>query len=585
LFSSSAKSLILLAGLYTLLNCVKPLLIDDTAYQYDAVQAAAHPLDPYGSAVFWWNRPYVANEVLAPPLLPYWWSVAVRLFGDHPVLWKLWLFPFALLFVGSLYALFHRFARGLETPLLWLTVLSPTFLPSFNLMLDVPALALALGAVALFLWACDRDSFALAALAGVVAGLAAQTKYTGALAPAVMLLYAACFRKLRLWPAAALLAVQVFVSWEFLTALLYGQSHFLYAARLNNSPLTDKLGLLLPLAGILGSIGAPAALLGLAALRARGWVLALGGVVVLLAYALVALVGVQLTATVDLAGVLVATAGGRPTSFPIEMVVFLLLGLAVAGVAAAVSWRLGRVASMAVPLPVLWRRHRARWFLLLWLALEVAAYFPLTPFPAVRRVLGIVVLGTLVAGHLAARTCRSQARRRLIYGIAAYGVLLGLGFYALDLREAWTQKAAAEGAAALIREQGGGGTIWFVGHWGFQFYAERAGMRPVVAKSQYYYESEGPDPLPPLVRPIPLPPISEFKEGDWIVVPDRVHQQPLDIDEQRTEPAFWLAVTDPVPLKTIWCYYSGTTALEHRSEPTRLEVRIYRVTADFVPTR
>src|SRR5262249_37123165 len=42
-------------------------------------------------------------------------------------------------------------------------------------------------------------------------------------------------------------------------------------------------------------------------------------------------------------------------------------------------------------------------FLLGWLALEVAAYFPLTPFPAVRRVLGIVVVLTLLVGRYAAR--------------------------------------------------------------------------------------------------------------------------------------------------------------------------------------
>jgi hypothetical protein len=136
----------------------------------------------------------------------------------------------------------------------------------------------------------------------------------------------------------------------------------------------------------------------------------------------------------------------------------------------------------------------------------------------------------------------------------------------------------------LIREQGGRGNIWFVGHWGFQYYAERAGMRPVVARSRWY-RPKGPDPLPPLVRPIPLPPVSQFKAGDWIVVPSLVHQQPLDIDPERTEEAFRFAVNDLVPLKTVWCYYSGTTALEHRSEKTRLEVTVYRVTADYEAAR
>ena len=55
-----------------------------------------------------------------------------------------------------------------------LTVLSPMFLPSLNLMLDVPCVALGLGALALFCRACGRRSLILAVLAGLVAGLAIQ---------------------------------------------------------------------------------------------------------------------------------------------------------------------------------------------------------------------------------------------------------------------------------------------------------------------------------------------------------------------------------------------------------------------------
>ena len=79
-------------------------------------------------------------DVLAPPVLPYWWAVAIRLFGRQPWVWKLWLFPFCLILTTSLQAIFRRFAHGLETILLWLTAFSPALLPGINLMLDVPAL-------------------------------------------------------------------------------------------------------------------------------------------------------------------------------------------------------------------------------------------------------------------------------------------------------------------------------------------------------------------------------------------------------------------------------------------------------------
>src|SRR5207248_233641 len=107
---------------------------------------------------------------------------------------------FALLFILALDALFSRFAQGLETPLVWMTVLSPTFLPSLNLMLDVPALGLSLFALVVFFRACDRHSLSRAIGAGLLAGLAMETKYTSFLAPAVMLLYVTIV----LWPAPAL---------------------------------------------------------------------------------------------------------------------------------------------------------------------------------------------------------------------------------------------------------------------------------------------------------------------------------------------------------------------------------------------
>src|SRR5262249_12587902 len=159
---------------YTLLNAPKPLTVDDGAYYYFARQIAHDPLRPYDFTMFWYQRPHPANQILAPPVLPYWWGLGLALLGDEPFLWKLWLFPFALGFVLAVYALSRRFARGIETHLVCLTVLSPLFLPSLNLMLDVPAMALGLGALAVLDRACARRSMILTLLAGWLAGLAMQ---------------------------------------------------------------------------------------------------------------------------------------------------------------------------------------------------------------------------------------------------------------------------------------------------------------------------------------------------------------------------------------------------------------------------
>jgi hypothetical protein len=565
----TALALATLATFWTALNACRPLLIDDGAYERYSRQFAERPLDPYGFTMFWYQHPLPANEVLAPPVLPAWWALS-RLLGERPVLWKLALWPWALLLCFALHGLFRRFARRHAVLFVALVVLSPAFLPSFNLMLDVPALGLALAGLALFLRAADRGSFAGAAWAGLVAGVALETKYTAVLAPAAMVGYSLLIRRPGLGFAAGLVASTVFLAWEAFTALLYGRSHFLLALG-DDGSLLDRWEMLPYLFTYLGGTFPVAALLGLAALGVRPRWLALGGLIVAAGYALIAFLPVADTtdvvcwsfavagalALVLVVGRLVAAEWGRrprchkpeaPARGPDEV------PFPQARSASEGRFSQARSASEGGE----WRRARARatWFLLLWLGLEVLGYLALTPFPATRRVLGVLVVVTLLLARLAARTVPARALRALAVGNA----VLGLAFFALDWRCVDVHRVAAERSAEWARARGDG-TIWYVGHWGFQFYAERAGMRPVAP--------DGGEPL---------------RQGDWLVVPDdRVHQQVLRLEKGKLELAGSLRFADPVPLTTLPWFYGGGLPLYQEKEQTRLEVKVYRVTADFLP--
>lgn len=537
--SGTLPGLILLAIIYTVLNGIKPLHIDDTAYFYYAAQMAEHPLDPYGFEIFWYQFPEPAQKILAPPVLPYWWSCAIRLFGDRMVCWKLWMFPFGLLFVLALHGLFQRFASGLEGPLVWMTVLSPIFLPSLNLMLDVPSLALRLSGVLIFLLACDRDSPRLAMAAGFVGALAVETKYTGVLGPATMLLYATFARKVSLGLIACACAGVVIVAWELWVAAHYGQSHFLYHLHAYK-PIHSADEMVETLLGMLGGLAPSVTLLGLAALRLPGMIVLAAAVVLTVPYLL--LIGGQ-------------GDGLNPAQ------IFAIFGFIQYAILLAIIWCLWMVdtgRSTSTPSPKV--RRQAVGFLILWTILEILGYFILTPFLAVRRVMGVVVLVTMLAGSLAARTCRPTARMILIRCIAVSGIILGLLYYGVDLLEASAHREAAERAAAWIRSNGGG-TAWFVGHWGFQFYAERAGMRPAVSG------------------------ISRLREGDWLVVPSwPVDQQSVRLDFRAIRLAETISIGDAVPLRTVPGYYAcrSPTFLEHHCGP-RVSVHLYQVLADFMP--
>jgi hypothetical protein len=555
--------LLLLAGLYTALNAARPVLIDDAAYERFARNIARQPLDPYGFAILWYDHPQPANEVLAPPAFLYYWALVRYVVGERPWLWKLALLPWALLLVASLHGLFRRFGRSRDWGLTACVVFSPGLLPSFNLMLDVPALALALAAIYLFLAAVDRPSPALATCAGLLVGVAMQTKYTALLAPAVMLLYACLRRRPGLALLAGLMAAHLFVLWELLTALLYGRSHFLLALG-DGGGLLAKLEVFPSLGSVLGGAFPLAALLALAALGVgRRW-LALGGAVLALGYALVALLDVRFTT--DVAPAPFLPGGPWKGYFNLAEVLFHSLALAAAVAAGVLAWPLLRREWRSPPR----RRSVEATFLVLWLALEGLGYLMMTPFPAVRRVLGALVVLALLIAHGAARTGMAPGRRGALRASIAASIVLGLACFLLDWRCVAVHKSAAEEAARLAH---GKGTVWYVGHWGFQYYAERAGMRPVVTATDYRPER----------APLPLPPPSRLLAGDWLVVPDaRLAQQGLRLDGDKLELGARIGIGDAVPLTTIPGLYGGRTLLQHHSG-TRLEVFLFRVTKDFVP--
>jgi hypothetical protein len=535
---------LVLALVFTFLNAIKPLQVDDAAYYYFAAHIACRPTDPYGFDILWYDVPQPANTVLAPPVLPYWWAGGILVFGEQPFFWKLWLLPFSLLLVTALGRLFRRYARGLEWPLLILTVLSPMFLPSLNLMLDVPALALGLFALTEFLRACDRTSPALAGWAGLLAGMAMQTKYTALLVPVVMVLAAVVYGRLRLGILAAAMATFVFAGWEWFVALRTGESHFLF--HLFHTERAWPNVALLPeaLLTIPGAVAPMLIVLGMLGLRCPGHRILTAACLVAAIYLLVAFAP-------DAYSKAEWGDGDGSVMLSLTCGCYVVSGGVLFGILAQVARRLLRPGETEK----LTNLRREALFLTLWLLVEIVGYFALSPFSAVRRLLGVLVVATLLLGRLASRTCRSRPARRKVWAVSLCGVLLGLLFYVVDLRDAVAQKEAAERAAEQIRQAGG--NVWYVGHWGFQFYAERAGMRALVPEE------------------------SEPQPGDWLVVLDkRCAQQQITIPEGAVEEVEPLLIEDCLPLRTVRQFYGGVMPLEHLEGP-RVIVRLYRVVRRF----
>ncbi|MGC8643483.1 MAG: hypothetical protein ACP5XB_26805, partial [Isosphaeraceae bacterium] len=335
-------------------------------------------------------------------------------------------------------------------------------------------------------------------------------------------------------------AALVFGGWEGAMAREYGESHFLYHLR-HSGPAPPREAMIDLLSRMLGGLAPYITMFALAALRLPTIAVSAVAALTMVPYVLVCL----------------APRGSLPTA---SGDIFAALGL-LQGVTLLVV--VGGIVSKSDgggPTPRRAGSWEAGCFLASWMILEVAGYFVMSPFPAVRRIMGLVVVETLVVGSFLSRINPFPDRRALVHGITCAGVGLGLLYYTVDYLEARAPKRAVEQVLQLPRANPRG-TVWFTGHWGFQYYAEHAGMRPVV------------------------PWQSALRRGDWLAVPDRtIDQQGIQLDPAAARLIRPIEISDDVPLRTIPGFYdTGSAAFLRHQQGPRLTVQVYEVTSDFTP--
>ena len=520
------------AAILTALNVTKAVHIDDQSYTVYGSEFAAHPRNPYG---FEYGSPasHPANQLLLPPVLPYWLGLGITIAGDDPVWLKIWLLPFALLLSGSVAVLAARFAPSIVGPLIWLGVLSPALLPGFNMMLEVPVLALGLVAVAAAVRSVERNSWALAALSGVLGGLAVQTKYTGAVSCAAATAWFVLNGRPGRAALAAGLAAGIAVGWEWYLVSIQGESHFLVGFQQRKSnPFIRAVHIALPLLTQMAGLAAVIALLGHAAAGRSQLRLRAAVIIVLAAVATIGCLETQ--------AALLVSENGKTILAPSHVIY---------GVLALLVW--SAIGGSCLQLAKSNDDRRMNWFLLVWLILELGGYFALTPYPAARRLTGALVVSTLILGraaHLRSVDARNAAR------IAVGGVLYSLLFFAADWVDADAARTAARRAAMSDHAPAPGRTFRHLCWWGVAYYADREGLQPLKAN-----------------RDMPRP-------GDLLAVHDIAELRaftalplPFRLDLIDT-----IEVGSDFPFRLVPGYYDGRTPLEGR-RGDRCRIFIYRV--------
>jgi len=456
-------------GTLFLLVCVatgpflaKPFNIDDPLFIRLAQQVWVHPADPFGFSVNWYGEVWPMWTVTEnPPLAGYYFA----LFGSAFSWSEIGLHLGGLLATCAvLWGTFRLAARFCGSPLLaaGAVLCMPIFLVSANtVMCDPLMLAFWIWAIVFWLEGLEGDRFGKIIAAGLLAALALLTKYFGvALLPLFAVHGLIHQRKPGRWMVGLLIPLVALGAYEWATWALYRHPLFSAAAGFATSVQTE-LGFS-KLSGAMTALvftggGAACVLFTAPALWRPRSLLVLAGSAAGLAGALCA------------SGFLLHKYAGLETA-PARIVVSVQF----------VLWAVGGVLVLALAALDLWprRQEAGAWLLACWVA-GTFVFAGLTNW----TVNGRSLLPMLPAvGILLVRRWESLGRprpRALGLGLALSALLAFLVAQS-DFQMAVAMRRSAE--EALAKCVGEGSTVWFEGHWGFQYYLEKSGATAVDFK-------------------------------------------------------------------------------------------------------
>jgi hypothetical protein len=211
----------------------KPLHTDDPLFIWTAQHIRAHPCAAfYDFPVNWYGVEMPMAQITKnPPLLCYYLALIGGTLGWGEVTLHLALLPAALAVVLGTYYLAKEFG---SSPMLaaLATTLSPAFLvSSTSLMCDTTMLAFWVWAVLLWVRGTHHNRYSMLFVGALLAGLCALTKYYGISLVPLLLLYA-LLQKRRFGPSLLFLIIPIGVLflYHWLTVRLYGHSLLLDAA-------------------------------------------------------------------------------------------------------------------------------------------------------------------------------------------------------------------------------------------------------------------------------------------------------------------------------------------------------------------
>lgn len=442
----------------------KPFNIDDPLFLWAARQIQAHPANPYGFEVNWYGTLSPMWEVTKnPPLACYYLVTAAAILGwSEPALHCAFLLPAVLAVLGT-YRLARHFCNQ-PTLAACATLFTPVFLvSSTTLMCDTMLLAFWVWAVVLWVEGMERnDSWRLAGSAVLIA-LAALTKYFGVCLIPLLAAYSLVGqRRIGRWAGCFLIPIAALAAYQWATQALYGRG--LLSDAWDYATTTKELS---ANSGVTSS---------LTALTFTGGCLAVAVFLAPWLWRARVLAGFAVFAVLIATALFIADPtlrnhsvfqGASRVIVEVQIIFWAIGGASVLGLAVADAWQRRDAGSCLLALWVLGTFLFAGFFN--WIV-NGRSILPMAP------AVGILLVRRLEQGARAGKSARARDARISLAAGAALALLVARA----DFRYATAVRHSAEQTHARCGQ--GGGTLWFEGHWGFQYYLEKLGAKAVVAR-------------------------------------------------------------------------------------------------------
>jgi dolichyl-phosphate-mannose-protein mannosyltransferase len=434
--------------------------IDETLFLWAGRHIQAHPGDFYGFPVNWYGFVQPMHEVTKnPPLACFYIAWAGGLLGWSEVaLHTAFLLPAIAAVLGA-YALARRWcAHPFEAALLGAA--TPVFLASSaTVMCDTLMLALYCWAAWTWMEGVERERRGLLVLSGFLIAACGLTKYFGvSLVPLLALWSWSRTRSFGAWIGAMAIPVAIFGLYQYATWSMYGRGLLFDAASyaVGSGNLRSISTTARSLIGLLFAGGCLGGVLFFAPFLASRRALLLGGMATLGVAALVAFAP-RAVDVLEPPSILAVT-----PLLELQLVLAALGGVCVLGLAAG---ELRRSRSPDSILLCLWLVGTWTFATFVNWTNNGRSILPMAP-----------AAGILLVRQLEARFPEPRRALRVALRSAFVpGALLALAVTWADAQ--WSNQIRESAGQLAAKHARPGATLWYEGHWGFQYYMERAGAR------------------------------------------------------------------------------------------------------------